>query len=99
VNDSRPLLAANPGEILAVREQRVDESVRLMTSARVNDQTRWFIDYDQIVVLVQHIQRDLFRPSFDRFHGRLGDAHNIVAAHEIARTRGVSVERDETTPD
>jgi hypothetical protein len=73
MDDAGPQHAADSGEIAAAVEQRVHERAAGMTGRRVDDEPGRLVDDDEILVLVQHRERDRLRlgGSGDRF-GRLG---------------------------
>ena len=60
MNDSGPLLPADPGQISAVSEKRVHYSSAISTGARMDRYSGWLIDHNQIAVLEQDRQSDRF---------------------------------------
>ena len=71
VDDPRPLLAADPAQIVDVMEQRVHERAARVAGRRVHHHARRFIDDDQVLVLVDNGQGQRFG-TWRRF-SRLGD--------------------------
>ena len=70
-----------------------------MTSARMNNQARRFIDDNEIVVFEKSLQRNCFRSIVDLFGRWLAEVNLIAVADEIARPRGGPVEPHESSTD
>ena len=61
VHDARPLHAADAGErVAAMRDQRVDQCAGRMPGRRMHHEAARLVDDDEIVVLVDDIERDIF---------------------------------------
>jgi len=91
MDDARAFLSADPGQILAVSQERVDQGVLLMTRSRMHDEAGRFVDHKEIVVLEQDFERDglglriaLFDLGFAHFDG-------VAGADGITRPRGLSI--------
>ncbi len=66
VHDAGPPLAADPGKaVAAMRNQRIDQRPGPMAGGGMNDEVAGFVDDDDVVVLVDDIERN-------GFGGRLG---------------------------
>ena len=62
VNDARPALAADAGEaVAAMGDQGIDQRTGPVAGGRMNDETRGLFDDDDVVVLVNHGERDRLR--------------------------------------
>ena len=59
MDNSRALPSADAREILAMREQGVDQGVLLVARAGMHDQPGRLIQHEQIVVLEQNLERHL----------------------------------------
>ena len=96
VHDPRPLHAADPAQRpLAVREQRMHERVLARRRPRVHDHARRLVDREQVLVLENHLERNLHRRQFRRLHigkreldlvtahdRRIAPEHHTAAPHE-----------------
>ena len=51
-------------------QQRVHQSMLLMSGARVHDDSRRLVQHEQVVVFENYFQRDLLRLRFDLFDFR-----------------------------
>jgi hypothetical protein len=73
MNDPRTQHAADPGQVCAVMEQRVDQRAGWVSGRRVDDHARRLVHHDQVRVLMDHADRDLLglHPGLDhlRRHG------------------------------
>ena len=70
-----------------------------MAGARMHDQPGRLVQDEQVVVLEQNLERHLLRLGFDFFDGRFGQLDDVARAHEIAGSRRLSVQRDESAAD
>src|SRR6266481_4158607 len=95
MNDAGALFPADSRQRGAVVEERVNQSVLAMTSARVNNKPRWLVDNDQIVVFKENLKWDLLWKGLNFFQWRLGELNLIAGPDEIARARACAIERDE----
>jgi hypothetical protein len=96
MHDARPFLAANPGEVWAMMQQRVDERVFPVPGAGMNDQTGGFIDYDEIVILEKNVERDCLREIVDLLDRWLGQLDRVTGTDEITRPRGFAIESNKS---
>ena len=82
VDDAGPGHAADPRQaVAAVIEQGVDQGAGLAAGGRVGGHAGRLVDDDQIGVLVQHAQRDVFRQGFGGDRRR--DRHLIDAGRRL----------------
>ena len=78
VNDPRAHHAADPAQAAgAVVQQRIDQRAALVAVARMGRHSGRLVDHDQVVVLEQHLQRQLLRPGLDLLRNRPGDLHRL----------------------
>ena len=71
VHDAGPLYPADTGKgRAAVVQQAVDQSPAAVPGRRMHHQSRWFIDHQQSVILVNNIERDGFGFKPSRLCGR-----------------------------
>ena len=62
VHDAGPPLSADAGEtVAAVGEQGVDERAVLVAGRGVHDHAARFVDDDEVIVLIHHVQRQILR--------------------------------------
>ena len=85
MDNSRPFFSADSGKLRKVMQQRIDQCVLAMASARMNDQPRWLVDYDQVFIFIKNIEGNRFRLIVDLFQRRLVHFNAITGAHKIAR--------------
>ena len=81
VHDARSQHAADAREVLAVKQQRVDERAGRMAGRGMDDQPGGFIDHDQLAILVEHRERDRLGDQLERLRGRNGDLDRIAEPH------------------
>jgi len=98
VNDSRAFLAANAGQFWKMMKKCVYQSSSRLSGPGMNDQTSLLVDYDHIVILIKNFERNRFRLIVDLFRRRFVDFNAIAGTHEIARSGGGTIERDEVGP-
>ena len=55
----------------------------------MNDQSRRFVDYDQVFIFIKNVERNRFRLIVDFLRCRLAHFNAVAAAHEIARAGGI----------
>lgn len=68
VNNPRPAFAADTGQAVgAMSQQRVHQRSRRRARRGMHNHSRRFVDHKQIRVLMDNIQRDIFRPCLDGF--------------------------------
>ena len=61
VDDARPLYAVNIRKIFAVKQQGIDKGSRIVPVGRVYHHAPRFIDDNNIPVLINNVQGDIFR--------------------------------------
>ena len=62
VDDPGTKNAVDPGQTpLAMIHDRVDKGTGVMTGGRVNDHILGLIDHQDVIVLIQDVQRNIFR--------------------------------------
>ena len=60
VHDARPADAADAGKAgAAMGNQRVDQRAALVAGGRMHDQPFWLVDDDDVVVLIDNVERDI----------------------------------------
>jgi hypothetical protein len=65
MNDAGSELTADSAQIATMKEQPMHKSTRCNACARVNSDTRWFVDYQNSFVFEQNIQWQIFGFEFD----------------------------------
>ena len=86
MHDSRPFFAADSRKLREMMQQRIDQCVLAVAGARMNNETGWFVDHDQVLIFEKNIERNRFRLIVDRFRRWLVYFNAIAGAHKIART-------------
>jgi len=61
MHDARTLDAADAGQVLAVMQQGVDERAGVCARRGMHDHIRRLVDDDDVAVLIDDVQRDVFR--------------------------------------
>ena len=92
MNDAGTLFPADSRQRRTVVEERVDQSVFAMTSTRMNDKPRRFIDDDEIVVFEEYLKRDRLWQRLDLFQRRLSELNLIATSNNLAWPAGRVVE-------
>jgi len=67
MDDAWSLFPADSRQGRAVIQERVNQSVLAMTSARVNDKSRQLINDDQVVIFEENLKRDRLWKGLDLF--------------------------------
>ena len=98
MDDPGTFLPPDAGKILAMREESVDERVLRMPRARMHDDSGRLVQDEQIVVLENDVEADLFRLRFDLLDLRFAHFHDVTGADEIARARRLPVEDSQIPP-
>lgn len=98
MNNARPFLSADPGKILAMRKQSVNQRAAFAAGTRMNGNSRGFVYHDEIVIFKQNGDRDLFRDEIDRFHRRLDHGNKVACSNQVTRTGTSSVHCYMTLP-
>ena len=99
MNDAGTLFPADSRQRHTVVEERVDQSVFAMTSTRMNDKPRRFIDDDEIVVFEEYLKRDRLWQRLDLFQRRLGELNFIATSNNLAWPAGRVVESNKPVAD
>ena len=95
VNDTGAMLFRAAGEDAAMVQECIDESSLLMTGSDVDDHAGWFVDDDEVFILVQDFQRDIFRARSERRLGRFFlDDKDIPRLHFVIIAHGIAPQRD-----
>lgn len=80
-------------------EQRINQGVLLVASARMNDKPSRLIDNNEIVVLEQNLQWNGLWLIRDLFEWRLGYFYLIAASNRLARPCDRAIEPNESGAD
>ena len=99
VNNSRPFLAADSGEIFAVSQQRIHQRMLLMTGAGMNDQARGLVEHEKILVLEQDLERHRLGFRFDSCDFRFTNLDDVARAHRIPRSSSFPIHDHERLAD
>ena len=99
MNNSGPFFPADPGKVLAMGQQGIDQSVLLMPGAGMDDQPGRFVHDEEIVVFEQDFERDRFRLRFDFLELGLGQLDGVARTDEVAWPGDFAVEFNESVPD
>ena len=95
VDDARPLDAADAGErIAAMMDQRVDQRAGKIACPGMDNQPGRLVQHDQLGILVEDIERDVFALRLGRF--RLGkvDRDNFAGRHLALGFRRLAADAD-----
>jgi hypothetical protein len=84
VDDAGAERAADPAEVPAMKQQRVDQRAAGMSGRGMHDQAGRLVDGDQVGVLVQHGERQVLGDQLDRLGGRDVDLDRVAGAHPLA---------------
>ena len=86
VHDARPALAADTGKArTAMGDQRVDQRTGLVSRGRVDHHVGRLIDNDDVIVLVDNLERDRFRGGLGRLRRRHVEHDGIAGIDAMAR--------------
>src|SRR6266566_4902637 len=97
MDDSRAKGIAGARERLTAAEKRIDECAASMACAGVDRHARGLVDDENVVVFVEHVQRDGLRFSAE-LRARLRVHCNALAGTETMRALcGLAVDADEAT--
>jgi len=99
MHDAGPFLSADPGKILAMREERVHKGSLLMAGAGMNDEPGRLVEHEEIVVLEQNVERYRLGLGVALFNLRLAHFDNVAGPNRVAWSRRLSVQSDEFFPD
>ena len=84
MNNAGTLFSADPGEAGAMMKQGVDQSMRLVSGARMHDQPRRFVEHEQVVVFEENLERNLLGLRVNFTKRRNGQPNDIAGAHRLA---------------
>ena len=87
VDDPGTELASDAGEVAHVVQERVHQRAGGVAGRRVNHESRGFVDREDVLVLVEHRQRNGL--GLDRRRPRLGDVDlDVLAGADHVRSLG-----------
>jgi hypothetical protein len=81
-----------PDRVMAVIQQRIDQSPAVDAGRRMHDHALRLVDDDDILIFIQDIQRDILRPDFDRRAFRNLQTDRIIAAQAEAAAHVFAVD-------
>ena len=84
MNDAGTLFPADSRQGRAVIQERVNQSVFSMTSARMDDKSRRLINDDQVVIFEKNLKRDRLWKGLDLFQWRFGELNLVAASNDLA---------------
>ena len=92
MHDSWSRLAADRGPIAAAAEKRVDQGAGVVAGRRVNDHARRFVDYRDVLVLINDVERNRLCSGLDDVG--LGDLEvdDVPGRHPVGRVGRTPVE-------
>jgi len=99
VYKSRTGIAADAGEAAAVGEQGIDQSAAEIGIGGVDDHARSLVDYQQVFVLEDDLQGDLFGLDISGSGGGKGNNDGFARAHQVAGLGGLAVHKDSALVD
>jgi hypothetical protein len=86
MNNSWAFLSPDAGKIVAVRQERINQRVLLMTGARMHHDAGRLVQDEEIVVFENHFERYLLWLRIDLLDLRLSQLHKIAGASEVPRS-------------
>jgi hypothetical protein len=95
MDDSGAFLSTDAGKILAMREERIHQGMRLMPRARVHDDAGRLVEHEEIVVLEKDVELYLFRLRFNFLELRFPQFNLVAGADQIARPGWFPIQADE----
>ena len=99
MNNAGTFFSSDAGQILAMGEERIHERVLLMPRAGMHDDSRRFVENEEIVVFENYVEFYLLRLRFDFLDLGFAQLHSVAGAHGIARAGGFTIEQDEAIAD
>jgi hypothetical protein len=99
VDDAGSQHTADAGEIRAVVKQCVDERAARMASGRMDDETRRFVDDDELGILVEHDERNRLGQDLEWLRRRNADLDRVAFLHPQRLRRDRAADRDVTVFD
>jgi hypothetical protein len=94
MDDAWAQLATDAAQIFYVMEQSVDEGASLDTGSGMNDHSARFIYHQDMFILEQDLQRNLFGPDVDRFRFGFDDRDAVTRTNRLPCAAGFSVDQD-----
>lgn len=94
MNDAGSEFAADAGEIVTVMEEGIDQGPLAVSRRRMDHQSGWFVDDDQVRVFVKNLQRYFLRYDFRRADGREGDTDRFPPLQLFSDFGGVVVDEN-----
>jgi len=77
VDDAGAHFATDPAEVIAVMEERIDQRAVWVSGRRMHDETRGFVQDEDVLVLEKNLQWDVLSNDFHRGSLRNGDGDGI----------------------
>ena len=99
VYDAGLLNAANAGKVLAVGQQGIDQSTLAMRAGRMNHQAFVLIEHQQVGILIENLQWDLFSLGLGRLQGRYLDEDLLARLESRGGLARATVEQDASAAD
>lgn len=87
------------GKLSAVGEQRVDKGVRRITCCWVHDETRGFVDHDEVIVFVKDVEGDVLGFESGFLRRRKNRFDSITGLDRMVRLDLLPVESDKSLLD
>src|SRR4029453_10490026 len=84
MNNAGTLFSADPGEAGAMMKQGVDQSMRLVSRARMHDQPRRFVEHEQVVVFEEDLERNFLGLRVNFTKRRNSQPNDIAGADSLA---------------
>jgi len=95
VDNARTMFFRSGREGDAVVQEGIDESTLLVSCSDMNNHSCWFVDHDQIIILVKDLKRNVLRTgSCGRFGRLFHDDEDIAGLHLIVTANGIPPEGD-----
>ncbi len=85
MDDTGSQLAANPGEVIAMMQQGVDQRAAWMTGSRMDNHAGGFIDNNQAGILIKNRQGDRLRRSCHRSRVGQDDRDSLTPTQLLCR--------------
>ena len=84
MNNAGTLFSANLGEAKAMMKQGVNQSMRLVSGARMYDQPRRFVERQQVVIFEENLERNFLGLCVNFTNRRNGQPNEITGADSLA---------------
>ncbi len=92
----QPMNQTGPGqcrELVIEIKQSIDESSLRVAGTRMNDETHRFVDHQQVIVLVNDVERNILRMIADPRRQRFTHEHALTAQHFLFRTSRLAIKQ------